>query len=202
MGEIRPKECEPRELTKDQLAAIPRGLQRLGGDAQGGRRHRNPLPVGLRRWGARDGPAGVGCRGLERQCELGRRGFARVRLDHQLGFRRQDGSNRVVGSGAVGRAARADETRRRSCPFFAHFTPFFAHFLRLGARKPDSAKERRKNGGKRGRNGRERVVRAGRSALPTALEVSWWWSARVVVCSKVPLWRSVWYSGTNCCSSS
>ena len=70
---------------------------------------------------------------------------------------------------AVGRAARADETRRRSCPFFAHFAPFFAHFLRLGARKPDSAKERRKNGGKRGRNGRERVVRAGRSALPTAL---------------------------------
>ena len=56
------------------------------------------------------------------------------------------------------RSARADETRRRSCPFFAHFTPFFAHFLRLGARKPGSAKERRKNGGKRAQNGVETGV--------------------------------------------
>ena len=44
-----------------------------------------------------------------------------------------------------------------SPPDFAHFTPFFARSLRLGARKPDSAKERRKNGGKRARNGRETV---------------------------------------------
>ena len=44
-----------------------------------------------------------------------------------------------------------------SPPNFAHFPPFFARSLRLGARKPDSAKERRKNGGKRARNGRETV---------------------------------------------
>ena len=44
-----------------------------------------------------------------------------------------------------------------SPPNFAHFTPFFARSLRLGARKPDSTKERRKNGAKRAQNGRETV---------------------------------------------
>eukprot|EP01045_Picozoa_sp_COSAG04_P006482 COSAG04_NODE_319_length_16893_cov_23.060141_11_plen_274_part_00 len=43
-------------------------------------------------------------------------------------------------------------------PFFAHFPPSLARSLRLGARKPDSAKntakERRKKGQKRGRNSR------------------------------------------------
>ena len=37
-------------------------------------------------------------------------------------------------------------------PFFAHFPPSLARSLRLGARKPDSAKIRRKNGGKRAQN--------------------------------------------------
>ena len=44
-----------------------------------------------------------------------------------------------------------------SPPNFAHFSPFFARSLRLGARKPDSAKERRKHGEKRGGNGRKTV---------------------------------------------
>eukprot|EP01045_Picozoa_sp_COSAG04_P005660 COSAG04_NODE_265_length_18593_cov_4.226776_16_plen_213_part_00 len=39
-----------------------------------------------------------------------------------------------------------------SPPNFAHFPPFFARSLRLGARKPDSAKGRRKTGAKRPRN--------------------------------------------------
>ena len=29
MGEIRPKECEPRELTKDQLAGVEEWTERL-----------------------------------------------------------------------------------------------------------------------------------------------------------------------------
>ena len=43
-------------------------------------------------------------------------------------------------------------------PFFAHFPPSLARSLRLGARKPDSAKKRRKNGGKRAQNGVETGV--------------------------------------------
>ena len=43
-------------------------------------------------------------------------------------------------------------------PFFAHFPPSLARSLRLGARKPGSAKERRKNGGKRAQNGVETGV--------------------------------------------
>ena len=61
-----------------------------------------------------------------------------------------------------------------SPPDFAHFPPFFARSLRLGARKPDSAKERRKNGGKRAQNGRETVgwvalgYRVGAGGTPSA----------------------------------
>ena len=44
-----------------------------------------------------------------------------------------------------------------SPPNVAHFSPFFARSLRRGARKPGNAKGRRKNGGKRARNGRETV---------------------------------------------
>ena len=43
-------------------------------------------------------------------------------------------------------------------PFFAHFPPSLARSLRLGARKPGSAKRRRKNGGKRAKNGVETGV--------------------------------------------
>eukprot|EP01045_Picozoa_sp_COSAG04_P018420 COSAG04_NODE_1703_length_5883_cov_393.943811_4_plen_165_part_00 len=43
-------------------------------------------------------------------------------------------------------------------PFFAHFPPSLARSLRLGARKPGSAKKRRKNGGKRAKNGVETGV--------------------------------------------
>ena len=43
-------------------------------------------------------------------------------------------------------------------PFFAHFPPSLARSLRLGARKPGSAKKRRKNGGKRAQNGVETGV--------------------------------------------
>ena len=43
-------------------------------------------------------------------------------------------------------------------PFFAHFPPSLARSLRLGARTPGSAKERRKNGGKRAQNGVETGV--------------------------------------------
>ena len=43
-------------------------------------------------------------------------------------------------------------------PFFAHFPPSLARSLRLGARKPDSAEKRRKNGAKRVKNGVETAV--------------------------------------------
>ena len=43
-------------------------------------------------------------------------------------------------------------------PFSAHFPPSLARSLRLGARKPGSAKKRRKNGGKRAKNGVETGV--------------------------------------------
>ena len=43
-------------------------------------------------------------------------------------------------------------------PFFAHFPPSLARSLRLDARKPGSAKKRRKNGGKRAQNGLETGV--------------------------------------------
>ena len=43
-------------------------------------------------------------------------------------------------------------------PFFAHFPPSLARSLRLDARKPGSAKKRRKNGGKSAQNGVETGV--------------------------------------------
>ena len=44
-----------------------------------------------------------------------------------------------------------------SPPNLAHFTPSFARSLRLGARKPETAKQRRKDGAKRAKSGREIV---------------------------------------------
>ena len=46
----------------------------------------------------------------------------------------------------------------RFWPFFAHFPPSLARSLRLGARKPDSAKRRRNNGGKGAKSGVETAV--------------------------------------------
>ena len=46
----------------------------------------------------------------------------------------------------------------RFWPFFAHFPPSLARSLRLDARKPDSAKRRRNNGGKGAKSGVETAV--------------------------------------------
>ena len=43
-------------------------------------------------------------------------------------------------------------------PFFAHLPPCLARLLRLDARKPDSAKRRRNNGGKGAKSGVETAV--------------------------------------------